>query len=1599
MLKKLFRRRPLIEELEPRILFSADLAPLAFDSLQPAPEQRVINADGEFSSVAVTTRNELVIVDTRVTDYETLLADILNQSGNDRHFSVVILDAEQDGIAQISDALKHYDNLDAVHLITHGESGTLQLGSNRLDAASLSDRASEIGGWARAFTDDADLLLYGCDVASDAKGEAFLVTLSQLTRADVAASSDLTGHAALGGNWVLEYSNGAIESSIALSAAAQANWQGVLVAPTLLETKTPLVILAQQVTVATPFTPTGSVGIKVKDLVDTVDGSGRDNVIDPDGPALGIAIIGTNTSNGTLYFSQDNGSSWTQINAVSSSNAFLLPDDATTRLYFQPSQNYTGYITDAVTFKAWDQSSGSAYNYTDTTSGGMPGAVSSAQKNIAVEITASGLNAAPTASSKDAGETYATNTTLDLTDIIVSDSDSSSVSVTLTLSDTGAGSLTTGTLGATTSTFSFGTWHAKGSLAEVNALLAGVSYVPTAAYSSNFNITVSVSDGLAASVTGLKLITHNAAPVNVQISAAQDTYINNGSTNNYGASTSLVVDRSGGSDLGNGRALLQFDLSSIPVGATITSASLQMQATVNGSAFNINVYRLTEAWVEGNGNGTADAANWTNRLPGTVWTSGPGGTFDPTVLATLNTAAIGQHNWDLTSLVQAWHTGSTANYGIILGSPDTGTTTVSYDSSEGATAPRLAITYTLAPNAAPVVTTSGGALAYTENATATAIAPSLTVTDDGSNLASATVSISANYANGQDVLGFVNQNGISGSWNAGTGVLTLTGSATVANYETALRSVTYANTSEDPSTLARTVSFVVNDGTSSSTAATRTINVAAVNDAPVNAVPDTQTTTKNTTLAFSAANGNAFLISDVDAGSAIVQTTLTVSSGLLNAGAGTTGVVVAGSGTGTVTLTGTIAQINNLLAGNLGGTLSFSPVANFTGSVALTFTTNDQNAGASGSGGAKSDTDVVAISVTDASLWLSTVGGANSSAGSGNLSWQDSSVVNFGNPNLSLGSGTTSGTFSIAFNMSALSGDGNVDVKGMHVVSRAVTVGTTVPVNLLAGDVLFSVDDNEIFGGVAVTKRDVVLFRPTTDGDYSSGTFSVLLRNPGGTGEDVRDFALVESAITVGGTPLQAGDFLLLLSGGARDKDVWHFRANATGVATTGAAPTELVNGDAGLIIGAHLVGIELITQPITIGSKALSAGQLLLSLDGNAVIGGLFVQAGDILVLNLLTSGSFSTGTASMLMNASDVGLTGGGETLDALALFQRASSAPVISVDASALAYTENDPATVIAPLATVSDADSTNFGSGSLNVYLSNNGTADDRLAIRHQGNALGQIGVSGSDVLYGGTIIGSFSGGEDGSTPLVVSLNGSATHAATQALLRNITFANVSENPSTLVRTVSVELTDGSGGSSSVVSRDIGITSVNDAPTISAPASIGVTEDVASALSGISFDDVDAGGASVTASLGVGSGTLNAISGGGVTVSGSGTGSLGLVGSITNINAFIAASNVSFTTAANATANVTLNLTIDDGGNTGIDPGTSGTASSEAHRQRQRHRSAGRHADLHARCRIDCTRHEHRLRHGRVQLDPDRVAGRIDPIGHRDGHRQRQRHAER
>ncbi|MEO8497833.1 MAG: DUF4347 domain-containing protein, partial [Planctomycetota bacterium] len=181
-------------------------------------------------------RKEIAFVDSQVLDYQQLIDDLQSQSGLDGQFEIVLLDANRDGVEQISEALAGYHELDAIHLISHGTDGAVKLGSTWLTSDNLAAYAEQIAGWGGALTTDGDLLLYGCDLAAHAKGQELVDALGALTGADVAASIDDTGNATLGGNWNLEYATGSIETKAAFSADIEQNWSGLLATFTVTNT-------------------------------------------------------------------------------------------------------------------------------------------------------------------------------------------------------------------------------------------------------------------------------------------------------------------------------------------------------------------------------------------------------------------------------------------------------------------------------------------------------------------------------------------------------------------------------------------------------------------------------------------------------------------------------------------------------------------------------------------------------------------------------------------------------------------------------------------------------------------------------------------------------------------------------------------------------------------------------------------------------------------------------------------------------------------------------------------------------------------------------------------------------------------------------------------------------------------------------------------------------------------------------------------------------------------------------------------------------------------------------------------------------------------
>src|SRR5258708_3380158 len=333
----------------------------------------------------------------------------------------IVLDPTRDGVQQISEILRSHDQLDAVHIVSHGGPGEIKLGTAVLSLDALQERAAEVSGWAARLDKGADLLLYGCDVAAGEMGAAYVGLLAQLTGADVAASTDTTGSFTSGGNWKLEVATGAIQASLFGDERLLTDGEIELAntAPVLDATKSPVCTAELEGAAA----PAGAVGTVVSSLVSlSGSGSGAQNVTDPDvGANLGIAVVGADSANGTWYYSTNNGGTWSALGAVSTSSARLLAADANSRLYFKPNANWNGTVPDGVTFRAWDRTTGTNGLTGDTTANGGATAFSTATDTASIDVLS--VNDAPSGASKTITIVQAGNYLFSAADFGFSDTD------------------------------------------------------------------------------------------------------------------------------------------------------------------------------------------------------------------------------------------------------------------------------------------------------------------------------------------------------------------------------------------------------------------------------------------------------------------------------------------------------------------------------------------------------------------------------------------------------------------------------------------------------------------------------------------------------------------------------------------------------------------------------------------------------------------------------------------------------------------------------------------------------------------------------------------------------------------------------------------------------------------------------------------------------------------------------------------------------------------------------------------------------------------------------------------------------------------------
>jgi hypothetical protein len=1071
-------------------------------------------------------RQELVFIDATVSDSQKLIDDLLANTDEYRRLHVVILDAQSDGVSQITAALANYQNLSAIHFVTHASEGELTLGGTQLNNSNLAGYSEQIAQWRASLTGDADLLFYGCELAVDEQGRALLAAMEQLTGADVAASTDNTGNVLFAANWRLEYSQGNIETQVAFSETVQQQWMNVLnvavdntssaignglasvtishmttgtdrlmlvgisidphgnvinsvnyngdsltfigaiepggahtrveiwalVAPdngmhdvvvdvsggsyhglqvgvvtfTGVDQTTPLenfttafgnsttasVTVASQTndivfgvvhvhdvtdiiadvgqteqwdldespsrgagstkagaasvtntwtvgsddwtaagvsirsansntsptlnSSATPVlnnlaedagAPSGAVGTLVSSLVDFDSPAGQvDNITDPDASALlGIAVTAADTTNGSWWYSTDNGANWNALGAVTDGNARLLAADADTRIYFQANANYTGTITNAVTFRAWDQTTGTNGSLADASTNGGGTAFSSSTDTASLTVTAvndAPVNTVPGAQSMNEDATLVFSSgngnQISIADV---DAGSSSVQVTLTATN---GTVTLA--GLTGLSFSVGDGTADatitftGTVAAINTALNGLAFSSTADFVGAASLQIVTDDqgntgsGGAQSDTDSIAITVNA--------------VNDAPANTVPGPQSMNEDATLVFSSGNGNAISIADSdagsSSVRVTLTATNGTVTL-ASLTGLSFSV-------------GDGTADA---TMTFTGTI-------TDVNTALEGLSFSSTPNFNGAASLQIVTNDQGNTGSGGA---QSDT-------DS--------IAITVNAA-NDAPVNTLPGP---QSMNEDATLVFSSgngnqISIAD--ADAAAGSVQVTLTATNGTLTLN--STTGLSFSAGDGTADATMTFTGTVAAINTALNGLAFSSTPDFSG--AASVQIVTDDqgNTGSGGALSDTdavaITVDSVNDAPILNLPASQSTPFRTELTFATTQGNGISLADVDAGSAPLRMTIAASNGTVSLAQLTGLTLISGTGAddATVIVEGNASDLNAAVEG-----MTFTPSVTYRGTTTISVSLDDL--GSSGLGGPQTASGQIDVDVQPASQRL-----------------------------------------------------------------------------------------------------------------------------------------------------------------------------------------------------------------------------------------------------------------------------------------------------------------------------------------------------------------------------------------------------------------------------------------------------------------------------------------------------------------------------------------------------------------------------------------------------------------------------------------------------
>jgi Ca2+-binding RTX toxin-like protein len=244
---------------------------------------------------------------------------------------------------------------------------------------------------------------------------------------------------------------------------------------------------------------------------------------------------------------------------------------------------------------------------------------------------------------------------------------------------------------------------------------------------------------------------------------------------------------------------------------------------------------------------------------------------------------------------------------------------------------------------------------------------------------------------------------------------------------------------------------------------------------------------------------------------------------------------------------------------------------------------------------------------------------------------------------------------------------------------------------------------------------------------------------------------------------------------------------------------------------------------------------------------------------------------------------------------------------------AFIENGAPSLVAP-AIVLPASAAGFAAGKIVLDVQAHGAPADVFFVA---GGINGITISGNEISFNGAAIGHASGGLDGAD-LVIQLSPDVSADAVQAVLRSIAYATPSEDPTTRSRLIEIAITD-AGGATSRFSSATMVTAVNDAPTLEVAADAATVSEGGTIVFDISGGDgirvLDVDSDSITVELEASKGVLTLAATTGLNVTGNGTSSLRLTGTIVAVNA--ALDGLAYTGLADLNGEDTLAVTLIDG----------------------------------------------------------------------------------